>query len=1046
MTGWAVAAAMAGWLVGAEAGWMDMFDGRDLTGWDGEPGWWRVEDGCVTAESTVEKPCLKHTYLIWQGGEPGDFELQFEYRIEGGNSGVQFRSAALPGWDMSGYQADIEDGVEWTGALFEHRRGGLALRGQRSEIGVDGVKATTVFADAADWMKWVKPREWNAYRVVARGPDIRLFVNGVLMAQAIDRQAGAAAARGRIGLQMHPGPPMKVQFRRMRLRELGPPAEATPAEQLTVLPGFRAERVYSPVTETEGSWVSLTVDPKGRLYASGQYDEGVYRLKPPEPGLDAGRTRVERLPVALSGAQGMCWAFGALYAVVSENGATPSGLYRVRDTDGDDVLDGVECLRLLEGGGDHGWHGVVPGPDGASLYVVAGNNTRGPALRGSRVPPHFGEDQLLPRLPDAGGHMKDVLAPGGVMYRVSPDGREWERVANGFRNPYDAAFDRDGELFTYDADMEWDMGTPWYRPTRICHVVSGAEFGWRHGSGKWPARFPDSVPAVHDMGPGSPTGVVFGYGAAFPPKYESALFAGDWTFGRIYAVHLEPEGASYRAASEVFVSGVPLPVVDMVVHPDGALYFLTGGWRSQTGLYRVTHDPAAAAAPVATGATTATSPAPAAGEARATRRRLEEWHGRAGAGAVDQIWPRLGDADRSVRFAARVALEWQPPEAWSDRAVRERDPATALGALLALARVSGRDPPHRPPGAGPPDATVRARPLEALASLDWDQLTGTQRTDWLRALAVTMTRLGPPVDAEQARWRSLLEPRFPSGDRAVDADLVELLAYLNAPGVVPGALAALRAAPSQEDQMHFAKALRGVTAGWTPERRRDYFSWFHTAAGYRGGASFAGFLAMIKADALAVLPPEARAPLTPILDAPPPPSPFAAFGADLAGRTAVGKWTVADLAPALERGLGDRDRDRGRRLFGATGCFVCHRVDGEGGAVGPDLTRLAGRFSPRDALEATLDPNRAISDLYGNVTVTLNSGETLTGRIVYHLHGDVMNLSPDMFSPATTIQVPRRNVRSIERSPVSPMPPGLLDRLTEDEILDLLAFLLGEGR
>ena len=144
--------------------------------------------------------------------------------------------------------------------------------------------------------------------------------------------------------------------------------------------------------------------------------------------------------------------------------------------------------------------------------------------------------------------MVGVLAPGGVIYRVSPDGRDWEMMAHGFRNTYDAAFNAAGELFTYDADMEWDLGTPWYRPTRICHVTSGAEFGWRNGAGKWPVHTPDSLPAALDIGPGSPTGITFGHGTKFPARYRDALFAADWTFGRIYAVHLRPDGSSVVAA------------------------------------------------------------------------------------------------------------------------------------------------------------------------------------------------------------------------------------------------------------------------------------------------------------------------------------------------------------------------------------------------------------------------------------------------------------------------------------------------------------------
>ena len=117
---------------------------------------------------------------------------------------------------------------------------------------------------------------------------------------------------------------------------------------------------------------------------------------------------------------------------------------------------------------------------------------------------------------DGGGFMTGEKAPGGFICRVTPDGQTWDLVSMGFRNPFDIAFNRDGELFTYDSDMEWDVNTPWYRPTRVCHVTSGSEFGYRNGSGKWPAYTIDSLPATVDVGPGSPTGIVFGYGAQLP--------------------------------------------------------------------------------------------------------------------------------------------------------------------------------------------------------------------------------------------------------------------------------------------------------------------------------------------------------------------------------------------------------------------------------------------------------------------------------------------------------------------------------------------------
>jgi putative heme-binding domain-containing protein len=184
-----------------------------------------------------------------------------------------------------------------------------------------------------------------------------------------------------------------------------------------------------------------------------------------------------------------------------------------------------------------------------------------------------------------------------------------------------------------------------------------------------------------------------------------------------------------------------------------------------------------------------------------------------------------------------------------------------------------------------------------------------------------------------------------------------------------------------------------------------------------------------------------RTALKDVLDAPPPASPMAAFSATLAGRTNTTEWTVAKLSPALDRGLQGRDLDRGRRMFGATGCFQCHRFAGEGGAVGPDLTQVAGRFSPRDLLEAILEPSKTVSDLYGNVVITGRDGESLTGRIVYHLHDDSVLVGSDMLNPAQTVKVDRKDIVSIEPSKMSPMPDGLLSSLTQGEVLDLLAYL-----
>ena len=366
------------------------------------------------------------------------------------------------------------------------------------------------------------------------------------------------------------------------------PQTATPADTLKVADGFQVELLYSVPKDQQGSWVSMCTDPKGRLIVCDQYG-GLYRVTPPPVG-KTGEIKLEKIPAKIGDAQGLLWAFDSLYVVVNSR-QKQAGLYRVIDSDGDDQLDMVELLRKIDGGGgEHGPHAVIPHPDGKRLTIVCGNQSKPIDVNSSLVPPVYGEDHLLPRMPDGRGFMKGVLAPGGCIYNVTPDGKEWELVSIGFRNEYDAAYNRDGELFTYDADMEWDANTPWYRPTRVCHVIPGSDWGWRNGTGKYPVYYPDTLPPVVNIGPGSPTGVTFGYGAKFPGKYQDAFFICDWSYGKMYAVHMKPDGSTYTGELEEFVTGTPLPLTDLVINPtDGAMYFAIGGRKTQSGLYRVTY-------------------------------------------------------------------------------------------------------------------------------------------------------------------------------------------------------------------------------------------------------------------------------------------------------------------------------------------------------------------------------------------------------------------------------------------------------------------------
>jgi hypothetical protein len=207
----------------AEKGFRPIFNGKDLTGWEGEPGYWSVEDGTLTGKTTKEHPLDHASYIFWRGGKPADFELRATYRFQGksGNSGINFRSQRLPNWDVKGYQADMETGPNYTGILYEcNQRAIMTNRGQKVTIDENGKREVATLAPAAELQKRIKPNDWNEYVVIARGPEIILKVNGAVTSHVIDREKGKAAAKGLITLQIHPGEPMKVQFKSIRIKYL----------------------------------------------------------------------------------------------------------------------------------------------------------------------------------------------------------------------------------------------------------------------------------------------------------------------------------------------------------------------------------------------------------------------------------------------------------------------------------------------------------------------------------------------------------------------------------------------------------------------------------------------------------------------------------------------------------------------------------------------------------------------------------------------------------------------------------------------------------
>lgn len=812
-------------------------------------------------------------------------------------------------------------------------------------------------------------------------------------------------------------------------------ATATPIELIKVKKDYKVELLYSVPRETQGSWVNMTVDPKGRLIVSDQGGNKnakkndvtgrLYRITPPAIGGKAEDTKVEMLPVELGEAHGLCWAFDSLYVVVNEGRKyKPRGLWRVTSSKNDDVLDKKELLREIEGNGEHGPHAVIPGPDGKSLYVVHGNHTKPIKTTSTTVPKIWGEDFLVPRLWDASGHAVGIMAPAGCIYKTDPDGKDWTLISMGYRNQFDIAFNRDGELFTYDSDMEWDISLPWYRPTRVCHAVPGSEFGWRGGTGKMYEYHPDNLPPVVNVGPGSPTGIVFGYGAKFPAKYQEALFLCDWSYGKLYACHLTPDGASYKGELEEFLNGSPLPLTDAVINPkDGALYFTIGGRSTMSGLYRVTYVGKESTEPNTIPKQMPSAPV-------AVRKKLESFYGKQDPAAVATAWPYLSSEDRFLRYAARTVLEFQDINSWQGKALAETNPVALTHAILGLARKCN-----------PSAHDIFPRLLEALEHVDWAKLSDSQKIDYLRTYQIVFVRTSQPASF-QRRAAERIAAWYPDKTREVNAELCKIVCFLEAPGGVAKTLDLLAKAPTQEEQIEYALSLRMVANGWTTQQREEYFNWFHKAANFHGGNSFHKFLTNIRNDAVNwSLNKEQRIAMKSVLDVIPTPKSPKFTSKE---RKFVKKYTVNELVPIVEKGLIGRNFDQGRNLFGETKCFACHRFNNEGGGTGPDLTQVVGRFGARDLLESMIEPSKVISDQYGAIVVITTDGKQIAGRVV-NLNGDNMQINTDMLDPNKLVGVNRNLVESIEPSKISMMPEGLLDTLSRDEVLDLVAYLYSRG-
>ncbi len=697
------------------------------------------------------------------------------------------------------------------------------------------------------------------------------------------------------------------------------PVEVQEDGAFHVGPEFKVEALLD--NETTGSLIAMTFNEFGHIIAS---REGGELLLIHDGDGDQEPDNVRVYSDLVKDCHGILCLNGFVF--VTGLGPDGRGLYRLRDNDRDGRLEEVETLLAFPAGeSEYGPHGLTLGSDGY-LYVVVGNQAGVPEAVDASSPYHgdYEGDLVSPRQEAPDQQHAGAPAPGGTVMRLDVNGKKVQILAGGLRNAYDLAFNREGELFTHDSDMEADLGTPWYRPTTLHHVIAGAEFGWRSGWAKWPEYYVDRVPGILDTGRGAPTGMVFYQHYIFPEEYQDALFVADWSNGQIVVVKLKSNGATYAASSEVFLEGDSLSISDLDVGPDGSLYFVSGGRGTVGGLYRVKWKgtPSKAATELGTGLNAVIrqpqldsawsrqkiaalktelgaqwdqlvpgvamssanpwqyriralnlmqlyGPAPTAESLvklsqvkneivrckaaelmgihsnadtekallqlladtdRRVRRSACEALQRAGQDPpLETLLPLLKSDDRAEAWAARRLLENCPVDQWRDELLGSNDPRLLIQGSLALLIAH-------------PNRQHAELVLEKISAAMKGFVTDRDFVDMLRVMQVALLQGDiPPADVPAIR--EMLVAEFPAGDASMNRELIRLLAYLQAPGLLERSLTYLESEKvPQVEKLHLAMHLRHLPDDWTPEQRMQVLEFFDRARRQESAAGYTAYV------------------------------------------------------------------------------------------------------------------------------------------------------------------------------------------------------------
>ncbi|RLS55520.1 MAG: hypothetical protein DWH91_09005 [Planctomycetota bacterium] len=771
--------------------------------------------------------------------------------------------------------------------------------------------------------------------------------------------------------------------------------------QFWLAPGFEITelRVAQP---DEGSWIAMAFDDKGRLTISRE-DVGLLRMTLAEDRKSV--ARVEKVEVPLEECRGLAYDGETLYA----NANNSKAMFRLKIDDEGKPQD-VTKLREFPGGVGHGRNDIALRRD--RVYSIHGDSVEQPIENGL--------DWTSPnREFRSTGSQKE-----GLLVRVDPNFRQAEIMHAGLRNPYGIALNSVGDPFTFDADNEHDMGTPWYRPTRILQLIDGGDSGYREVTGQLPPRFhdqPDHAPPLFDIGRSSPTSVMFGDELKFPMAYQRALFALDWTYGRIIAVHLAPRGLTYRVNAETFLQGRPLNVTDIGAGPDGAIYLTTGGRKTQSALYRVawTGQEVHAAEP-----SQHESECSHAAENARSPRGLWYYRG--------FVFPR-GFASPDPVERHNAVLEEERKRHLLRHSTKVAQPLIS-GLIAARSRQTLSVPTA----------------LKSLASKPLPEQSLTDQFIWVRIANLCLETSRDEVLAQRdqliplvlAAWKALDARPYSVAPEGTSVELRRRLAYLlgelGADELPKLASEKLLSSGVQEDQIAGLLALRNQKTGWTLELRRQQFATINSISLMIGGAGLPPLEKWLREESIKTLTDDEKAALGDMLQPKPPePEPLPP------PRPLVQKWTL-DALVSLHTSDGPQgDAERGRLLFREALCSRCHRVGLRGAAVGPDLTHVSRRFNHRDILESILSPNLSVAEQFRQEAIETHSGQTHIGRIIPEgdYRKETIRLATDPLDINKFVEIDKKEIAEHKSVPTSPMPSGLLDSLTMEEIRDLLAYL-----